>query len=113
MTQTLRDLSAKMISILLLLYVSTGITSELKPTDLWFSCHKDSDCIHIDYNCAGAVVNKDFERIANEYYKTENSRLNCERKEPSPAELKVPYKILCLENKCSIQGIKRKRPGFS
>lgn len=86
---------------------------ESKPSDSWFYCQKDIECIDIKYTCAGNTVNKAFEEIARKHYALENARSNCFTKEPTEAQKKIPYKVFCKNNKCSSQGINSKKPDFS
>ncbi|MBC7714272.1 MAG: hypothetical protein H7177_13090 [Rhizobacter sp.] len=101
------------LGIIIFLITLTVFAEELKPNDSWFQCQKDSECINIDYNCAGNVVNTAFAKIAKDYYELENARSNCIRQEPTEAQKKIPYKVFCKSNKCGVQGINPKKPGFS
>ena len=99
--------------LILFILVSTSFAEEIRPNDSWFNCKSSADCVDIDYDCAGGVVNKSFVKAAKEYYQLMNARANCIRVQPSEAEKKIPYKIFCEKNKCGKQGINPKTPGFS
>lgn len=81
----------------------------LQPSEEWFRCAKSTDCVHIDFECAGGVVNKAFEKAAEEYYRNQSDISTCMRMKPSDAELKVPYRVLCVKHKCVHYGVKKIR----
>jgi hypothetical protein len=98
---------------IIFLIASTVIADELNPNDSWFQCQKDNECIHINYYCAGGVVNKTFAKIAKDYYELENARSNCTQRKPTEAQKKIPYKVFCEKKKCATQGVNPKELGFS
>lgn len=82
------------------------------PTDAWFECKADSECVSVHFTCTGAIVNKSFEKDAHKYYGYQNSVMNCIEKVPTKEMLKVPFKIFCEKNKCKQQGINPKTKSF-
>lgn len=89
------------------------IASESEPKNVWFECVIDSDCVKVDYECAGNVVNKKYERAANLFYGNLNAISNCFRPAPTQEMKKIPYKVFCEKKKCHSQGLSPKSPGFS
>ena len=91
------------------------------PVKEWFRCEADSDCVHIQYTCAGAAVNRAFAKPADEYFALENARTECvgpdwreRHKGTLPSDrAEVPYKVYCEARQCKVQGISPKKPGFS
>ena len=102
-----------MISLFISFLGLKGFAGDVKPTNDWFKCDSDKDCIEIEYTCAGGVVNVSFAKQAAEFYQLENARKNCVRPKPTDAQKKIPFKVFCEMKKCRVQGINPKGPGFS
>lgn len=79
----------------------------------WQQCKVDSDCVHIEYSCTQAVVNKKYARPADEYLGHENSILDCVQMPPSEKQKQDPYKIFCESKQCKVRGVNPKSPKFS
>ena len=94
----------------------TGIfvgAEELGPPNEWFQCKVDSDCIEIEFYCAGGIVNIAFAKEAQKYYANLNARSKCFNPPLTESEKKIPYKVFCEKKKCQVQGKNPKGPGFS
>jgi hypothetical protein len=104
--------NALFLSVLLFISAPT-LAEEAKPSDLWFQCKVDADCVDIDFECAVAIVNKSFAKVAREYYGLMNARTNCTGSGNQKSDSKIPYKLFCEKNRCNRQGTNPKGPGFS
>lgn len=91
-------------------FSSLANSSEEKPE--WFTCQADSDCVDINYTCAGAVVNKKFLEDATKYYQHKNAITNCETSSSGNKSKPVPFKVFCEKATCKKQG-KNPKLGFS
>ena len=95
-----------------ILNVSFAVADEKKENPEWFVCSKDSDCVDINYSCAGAVVNRKFAEEANSHYRYINSVSECFMKPTEKNPKTPPFKVFCKQKKCQKQGMNPKI-GFS
>ena len=97
-----------------LLFLAAGevLAVPTRPPQAWFQCVQDADCVHLNYSCAGAVVNMAYAKRADEYYALENARSNCTNA-GQKAVNERSHKTYCEASICKYRGHKPVLRGFS
>lgn len=84
------------------IFLSGGLHAEThEPSPQWFKCTADADCINLEFDCAGGVINKKFMEAASAYYRQQAMVMNCAaaaKDESAPA-----LRAVCTRGKCEIK----------